>query len=1046
MFNLSKKERGAVAVFLIIVLVPMITCAALFVEVSRVKLAQSLVSSAGDLALNTVLSRYDYELNEFFGMLASAQTENDVISATEDYFEACMKSQDIDTTYLNKYVNSLSGLFKNGSETVDFLDITIPEGTFSVTPTANGALNNPALIKTQIVDFMKFRSPINLAADLLAAFTSIGEQVDTLPDQTECLDKQQTFYDTEEELLATAYEAYEKMKTYLDLKISDQYIENMLSNMEGYKNTYALIHRKLVFDLAGTENLPVFSASSVSYSKTSSTYSSSKQADFGRVKDQINSVANAMSKYLSAKTALNNVRTAFNYNSSTTYGTRYYINVVKEFNKNNQYTQFVSKANDLATKIAKLKNAYENYTPVEGEESKKYKLSKYSGVNTSGEKTLDEHYSSLISQWDSIVTSDFKASNSAYNFFKTKLPSLYATATNGGSLPSSVTANPDGGISRSTADTHVSTIYTEINGYYTKIKDGEKHVDDAIKKLEDLKELVGSYMSDFNNWKTSANKSSLDNNDLAEKSRKDIEDREMNPEIMDNITESGVQTLIDRLNNVKSALGEVKSVIESIKYNGKRIVDIKNLSAFEKASGVETKNISIKTSEIDSYSDSTFSFESKQSTLNITNNNHPDFSNVNTPPLYKWMKNYFVDNKPKNTKDYDEDEANDVYDNFKGQKDNMGGDEKSESDGLSKNEIKDIANRPSGSDKVSVDKAKKSSDMTELSNFITGLFGNFSQTLSNAGAALRDNLYTLDYIMSMFSYDTFENERRLELWEEKNPTTKITSKTDFKTSTAEQWKNTEATFKANKSLTNQMINDANCYSYGNEVEYILYGGSNTANKAASYGTIFMLRLALDAGPVFAKYFSDQLVLDIANSVAAATLGVVPAPLVQFAICLVLTITEASTDISHIKKGIGVPLLKSKEQLFVTFESDSVSTKESATGNETGIALKEGYLQYSDYITLFLFIALLSSEKADAIYLRTADVIQANMTKRTGNSGYRMSQAQVYFTLSSDIKVSPLILPVPLIDNNLGEIKNSDGYENFSTSKWNTFSYSITRGY
>ncbi len=1045
MFKLSQKERGAVAVFLIIVLVPMITCAALFVEVSRVKLAQSLVSSAGDLALNTVLSRYDFELNEFFGMLASAQTENDVISATEDYFEACLKSQEIDTTYLNKYVNSISGLFKNGSDVVDFLDISIPDGTFSVTPTANGALNNPALIKNQIVDFMKFRSPINLAADLLDAFTDIGNQVDTLPDQTECLDKQQTFYDTEEALLDTAYKAYDKMQAYLKLEISDQYIENMLSNMEGYKNTYALIHRKLVFDLAGTENLPVFNASSVSYSKTNSDYSSSNPANFDKVKEQIDYVANAMSKYLSAKNTLENVKRLFGLNNSV-YGTRYYINVVKEFNKNNQYAQFVSKANDLATKVAKLKNAYENYTPAEGEGSKKYKLSVYSGVNTSGEKTLNEHYSSLISQWDSIVTNDFKASNSAYNFFRTKLPSLYSTATKGGSLPKSVTATPDGGINRSTADTHVSTIYTEINGYYTKIKDGEKHVDDAINKLEDLKELVGSYKSDFNNWKTSANKSSLDDNDLAEKSRKDIENREMNPEIMDNITESGVQTLIDRLNNVKSALGEVKSVIESIKYNGKKVVDIKNLSDFEKASGVETKNISIKTSEIDSYSDSTFSFESKQSTLNITNNNHPDFSNVNTPPLYKWMKNYFVENKPKNTKDYDEDEANDVYDNFKGQKDNMGGDEKSESDGLSKNEIKDIANRPSGSDKVSVDKAKKSSDMTELSNFITGLFGNFSQTLSNAGAALRDNLYTLDYIMSMFSYDTFENERRLELWEEKNPTTKITSATDFKTSTAEQWKNTEATFKANKSLTNQMINDANCYSYGNEVEYILYGGSNTANKAAAYGTIFMLRLALDAGPVFAQYFSHQFVLAIANSVAAATLGVVPAPLVQFAICLVLTITEASTDISHIKKGIGVPLLKSKEQLFVTFESDSVSTKESATGNETGIALKEGYLQYSDYITLFLFIALLSSEKADAIYLRTADVIQANMTKRTGNSGYRMSQAQVYFTLSSDAKVSPLILPVPLIDNNLGEIKNSDGYENFSTSKWNTFSYSITRGY
>ena len=38
------------------------------------------------------------------------------------------------------------------------------------------------------------------------------------------------------------------------------------------------------------------------------------------------------------------------------------------------------------------------------------------------------------------------------------------------------------------------------------------------------------------------------------------------------------------------------------------------------------------------------------------------------------------------------------------------------------------------------------------------------------------------------------------------------------------------TFSENKTLTNKMINSSNNYSYGNEVEYIIYGNSNEKIK------------------------------------------------------------------------------------------------------------------------------------------------------------------------------------------------------------------------
>lgn len=1064
MFNLSQKERGAVAVFLIIVLVPMITCAALFVEVSRIKLAQSLVSSASDLALNTVLTRYDQELNEFYGMLASAQETEDVINATQDYFEVCLKSQQVDTTFIKKYVNSLSGLFSGGSDISDFLDISVLESEFSVAPTENGNLTNAALIKTQIVDFMKYRSPINLAGDLLDMLTKTSNAVEDIPDETKCLEEQQEFYDTEESLLDTAYKAYKQLKKFLDLKISKTYIENALTNLNGYEATYKQMHRKLVYDLAGTKNITKFEQIAINVDAKMSDYKQyteynkdtapSKMKD---VKDWLGYVSTSLFDYLDAKSNLNSLYNRFSYGDDT-HLTRFYVNIIKELNKNNQYSIYASEANDLIKKVTRLKNLYEALPDTE-DTNQMITMTARAGVNASGKMTIKAAYESLISQYNGIVNDDFKNKDGAYKVIGHQMANICKDIYEAeGALPAAG-QKPDGGINRSPVTTHITTIHTEINGYYTTIKDGIEQIETAVATLNSLKKIIGSYKSDFNNWKSAANKSTLDDSGVAKESKKDISARESDPEIMDNITVEGVEALVNRLNNIKSALGEVKSVIEALKYNGTKIVDIDSFEDFESASGVKTSDIPLTKTEIETYATNTYSFESKTSTLNITDNNNPDFDNVNTPPLYKWMKQYFVENKPENKKNYTEESANSKYDSFKDKKKELDGEkdkdgkpkdnsEKSEITTNAKTQLKDISNKPSGGDGVKVEEAKKSSDLSGISTFVSNLFGNFGTTMKNLGTTVRDDLFTIDYIMSMFTYDTWEQERRLELWVESHPNEKITKTTNFMNATADQWKNTELTFKDNKTLTNQMKISSNHYSYGNEVEYILYGGSNSTNKAASYGTILMLRLALDAGAVFAEYFTHNAVTTIANSVAAATCGVVPAPLVQFAICLALTITEAALDLTYLKKGIGVPIVKThKDELFVSFTGDDVSkTKGATTTDLADTGANFPFLQYGDYLTIFLFIALLDTNKANAIYKRTADVIQANMGVRTGDDGYALSKAHMYYTLTTTVEVAPLVLPAPLIDGNITDIKESQEYRGFAASKWNSFSYTLTRGY
>lgn len=1052
MFDFTKKERGAVAVFLILILVPMITCASIFVEAARVKLAQPVVASAGELAINTVLTEYDYDLNDYYGMLASAQNVDDVITAAQTYFKACLVSQGVDTTFAEKYENIIAGMFNGDASISDFLDISVVESEDNfIKPATNGALNNAALIKAQVINFMKFRSPINAASSLLESFKKLGKEVESIPDQTECLDNQQEFYDTEEALLEVANEAYELIKEYVDLKISKTYVDNMKISVGKYQDVYYRVHKKLVYDLAGTDGLPSFQKKTINYNQTVTTYSANKKPSFNNTKQLLTNVVDAMASYITAKKSLKTISEGFTHNSeSATYKTRYYVNIMKELAANKQYDNYVTKANDLSKKVAKLKNAYENLG-VEGSGSNwNVTVSVKDGVNTSGEKHIRDHYEALILQFESIVNDDFLNTKSFYHAFSNRMDGISNDISKAPSkVPAKASDMPDGGIKRSDANTQITTVYDDINGYYDRVSVGYDLVDDSVKKLNSLKNLITDYRSDYSKWKNSANKESLDGSGVGEASRSDIEKRERNPEVMNNITEEKVQALINRLNNIKSALGEVKRVLDGFKYNGKNIREIEDLSDFEKYSGVKAENISTLKSEISNYVDTTFSFESVSSTLNITNNNNPDIDNVNPPPIYIWMKGFFAEKKIQTKYDYSKKDAKAKYKDLKGTKDKGMNDKETSESKVSKEELHKAPNLPSKSPSTDALSTEKSSDMTKLSEFITDLFGDFSGTITKAGTTLRDNLYSLDYIMSMFSYDTYESEGMLELWVEKNPDKKIELGTDFKTSTKEQWSNTDLTFKNNKSLTNHMINESTCYSFGNEVEYILYGDKNADNKASIYGTIYMIRLALNVGPVFSVFFNHPTVNSLAISISAATCGVVPEALIKFAICLGLAVAESAVDLSYIKKGIGIKLIKSTKpvsELFMSFEGEGEMKSDGSSSGATGIEAPM-YLQYSDYVSMLLFMSLLNSEKADAMYLRMADVVQSNVGKLTKNKdNYMLSRANVYYTINADIKVNPLLFEAPLIDNSIREINNGTTYGSLEASKWNTFSYSATRGY
>ena len=80
---------------------PVMTIAAIFVDVSRRKLAEGVVYTAADLTMNTLLTQYDAELSEYYGMMASAQNVSDMIGKTHVFV---IEDSDLDESADNELV------------------------------------------------------------------------------------------------------------------------------------------------------------------------------------------------------------------------------------------------------------------------------------------------------------------------------------------------------------------------------------------------------------------------------------------------------------------------------------------------------------------------------------------------------------------------------------------------------------------------------------------------------------------------------------------------------------------------------------------------------------------------------------------------------------------------------------------------------------------------------------------------------------------------------------------------------------------------------
>lgn len=142
-------QYGSVTVILTMVLVPMVVIAGIFVDGGRALLAQSVVKSTEQLALNHVLAQNDADLHQLFGLLA------------------VIDSEDLDAQAQEIMQLSLTG----GADQAggDILQVGLsPAGAGdTVSPVSNASLAQSEILANQMIEFMKYRAPANFVAQLL---------------------------------------------------------------------------------------------------------------------------------------------------------------------------------------------------------------------------------------------------------------------------------------------------------------------------------------------------------------------------------------------------------------------------------------------------------------------------------------------------------------------------------------------------------------------------------------------------------------------------------------------------------------------------------------------------------------------------------------------------------------------------------------------------------------------------------------------------------------------------------------------------------------
>ena len=216
----KKRIDGAISLMLVAILLPSMLLSGLMVDLSRYSMAKALISSAGDLTLNAALADYDGILQDVYGLFAVSQNDEDLYNNLSDYFETTLVSNGVVTEgesedYVRTMLDGVAQYLFIGesgeANIVNLFDMDIKTDS-AVSGVEDSTLENPVIMKKQIVEYMKYRAPVDCALSFFSGLEALGKsnkQAEVIESKLEAETYTQTINDSAQALYQ-AIQQYDK--------------------------------------------------------------------------------------------------------------------------------------------------------------------------------------------------------------------------------------------------------------------------------------------------------------------------------------------------------------------------------------------------------------------------------------------------------------------------------------------------------------------------------------------------------------------------------------------------------------------------------------------------------------------------------------------------------------------------------------------------------------------------------------------------------------------------------------------------------------------
>jgi len=213
MRKFTKKVQGSISLFLSTIILLLVILEGFLIDGSKVLAGKMFMSSAGDMALNAGLTYYEQALQDIYGLFAISKSEKELKDNLEIHFRKTLG--DVtgggDGGYVDDMLSYIETAIQSGwdgGEAVRLLDLKT--GGFEVGKVKGSALSEPYVMKSQILEYMKYRGPASLGYGMLEKIHAFKE----LDKQQKAMEAKLNYEEKMSDVQKACEDAYNNIEPY----------------------------------------------------------------------------------------------------------------------------------------------------------------------------------------------------------------------------------------------------------------------------------------------------------------------------------------------------------------------------------------------------------------------------------------------------------------------------------------------------------------------------------------------------------------------------------------------------------------------------------------------------------------------------------------------------------------------------------------------------------------------------------------------------------------------------------------------------------------